>query len=119
MATKFLSHLPKVPANELENTSCIIYYEEMGTIPTDSGAFDEPVRTPCNHIMGSVYLANWLERNNTCPYCRHELLRIESSDNEDIHRDDYKDEQSASRFVDHLRAIRAILRSRDDRTGAQ
>jgi len=119
MAAKFLSHLPKVPANELEDTSCIICHEDMGTIPTDSGAFDEPIRTPRNHIMDSVRLANWLERNNTCPYCRHELLTIKSSGNEDIHRDDYQDEQSASRFFDHLCAILAILRSRGDRTGAQ
>jgi E3 ubiquitin-protein ligase synoviolin len=41
----------------------------LGDIETPAGA----KRLPCRHCFHSQCLTRWLERNNTCPYCRAEI----------------------------------------------
>jgi hypothetical protein len=133
MAAEFLDQLSRVPTADLDDTiCCYICHEDFALTPTERGIIiDEPVRTPCSHILGSVCLSAWVTLgNNTCPCCRQELFKQERStidfdeledgeisDNADIYSDQHQDEISAGRFLDHIRAIQAVLRSRGDRTG--
>ena len=38
--------------------------------------------TECNHRFHQACLQRWLEENNTCPLCRHELQHDEEEDGE-------------------------------------
>ncbi|KAF2642652.1 hypothetical protein P280DRAFT_548095 [Massarina eburnea CBS 473.64] len=35
----------------------------------------------CNHIFGQECLLRWLEEENTCPMCRHQLFKVQVSPN--------------------------------------
>lgn len=53
-AAEFLRQLPKVPAEDLEDKTCFICFEDFGSTPTENGALDEPVRTPVSYYLAPL-----------------------------------------------------------------
>ena len=54
-----------------EDQRCIICLELCGTMNDETGLLELAIVLPCNHIVGSGCIAQWLHSNNTCPMCRH------------------------------------------------
>lgn len=63
---------PTVTQEELSNTDnvCIICREEMNA---ETGTVK---RLPCNHIFHVTCLRSWFQRQQTCPTCRMDILRL-------------------------------------------
>lgn len=55
---------------------CQISKEKFGDQSDGTGDFEKQVKLPCHrtHTMGAECITKWLEQNNTCPICRHELF---------------------------------------------
>ena len=69
-AKSFLESLPIVRSEDLPEDShtCHICQELFDDPdPAVEEEAENPVRLPCNHIMGSVCLAKWFSRNKSCP----------------------------------------------------
>lgn len=60
---------PDVTPEELQNLDnvCIICREEMVTASK---------KLPCNHIFHTSCLRSWFQRQQTCPTCRMDVLRL-------------------------------------------
>ena len=73
MADTFLRELfqARNRAQNDEEQQCIICMEECGTMNSETGLAENAIRLPCEHIVGSGCIAQWLRSNNTCPLCRH------------------------------------------------
>lgn len=72
-------------AEDLENRDrfCIVCREEMyaldeaipENVSIDSGSQNRtPKKLPCGHVLHYHCLRSWLERQQNCPICRHNLL---------------------------------------------
>ncbi|EEB05538.1 sir antagonist [Schizosaccharomyces japonicus yFS275] len=57
----------KVAPEDLEDKTCPICYDEMGTGAEDG---ENAIRMPCNHVFGDKCLKQWLDTHDTCPLCR-------------------------------------------------
>lgn len=68
---------PNATQEELANTDnvCIICREEM----TGNGTSK---KLPCNHIFHVSCLRSWFQRQQTCPTCRMDILRLPNSNNQ-------------------------------------
>ena len=68
---------PNATQEELANTDnvCIICREEM----TGNGTSK---KLPCNHIFHVSCLRSWFQRQQTCPTCRMDILRLPSTSSE-------------------------------------
>jgi DNA-directed RNA polymerase subunit RPC12/RpoP len=55
------------PNEHTESTDCVVCQE-------DFKKDEQLLRLECKHIFHKKCLKEWLERHNTCPMCRHELL---------------------------------------------
>ncbi|KAF9007990.1 hypothetical protein BDQ17DRAFT_182079 [Cyathus striatus] len=73
---------PNASEEELAATSdrtCIICREEMllqvaGAAPAGDGPNTTPKKLPCGHIFHFHCLRSWLERQQSCPTCRRNVL---------------------------------------------
>lgn len=67
---------PNATSEELANTDnvCIICREEMLGNGTSK-------KLPCNHIFHVTCLRSWFQRQQTCPTCRMDILRLSSTTN--------------------------------------
>lgn len=65
----FLYRYPDATPEELSSGDnvCIICREEMVTACK---------KLPCNHIFHASCLRSWFQRQQTCPTCRMDILRI-------------------------------------------
>jgi len=73
---------PNATQEELANTDnvCIICREEM----TGNGTAK---KLPCNHIFHVLCLRSWFQRQQTCPTCRMDILRLPTTNiNQHIQR---------------------------------
>lgn len=68
---------PNATQEELANTDnvCIICREEMVGNGTSK-------KLPCNHIFHVTCLRSWFQRQQTCPTCRMDILRLHSTNNQ-------------------------------------
>lgn len=78
MAEEFLRNLPQVGEADLpEGSECDVCREKYGSHP---GAMDNPVRLPCQHVIGSFCISLWVspfeQGKNTCPFCRYVLFPL-------------------------------------------
>ena len=62
---KLIEALPVIKIND-EKESCAVCKD---TFKMDEDA----IQLPCKHVYHKDCILPWLERNNTCPVCRHEL----------------------------------------------
>lgn len=67
---------PNATQEELANTDnvCIICREEMLGNGTSK-------KLPCNHIFHVTCLRSWFQRQQTCPTCRMDILRLSNTTN--------------------------------------
>lgn len=94
MADEFLNQLSAVPYADLTETNCPICSEDYNTTDTDGSIVEQPVRLPCNHIVGRACITIWLfpseQAKNTCPFCRREFFEHDAivyGDDEDSDED--------------------------------
>lgn len=68
---------PNATQEELANTDnvCIICREEMVGNGTSK-------KLPCNHIFHVTCLRSWFQRQQTCPTCRMDILRLHTTNNQ-------------------------------------
>lgn len=68
---------PDATAEELATVDnvCIICREEM------SGSSGSSKKLPCNHIFHASCLRSWFQRQQTCPTCRMDVLRVTNPPN--------------------------------------
>ncbi|KAJ0177780.1 hypothetical protein K1T71_006653 [Dendrolimus kikuchii] len=64
-AKEAVSQLPEITI-ESENKNCAICLKSL-----DIG--DKATKMPCNHCFHSTCILTWLNRTNSCPFCRYEL----------------------------------------------
>ena len=93
MADQFLRQLlgtqNQVSSDE-QHSQCSICLENCGEIVPETGLIERAVRLPCQHIVGSGCISQWLQNNNTCPICRHVLFQAESGpDNAEFNFPDF------------------------------
>ena len=112
MAQQFLEGLPKVCKDQLPpGATCMICWEEYGTVASDNGTIEHAVRLPCSHDVGSECIANWLSPSdgsgNACPMCMTVFFPVhlhdyddEASDEEGGDRSDFDDSNSDDDGVD-------------------
>ncbi|CAD6569024.1 MAG: hypothetical protein ASARMPREDX12_002032 [Alectoria sarmentosa] len=71
----FLNQLPTV--EQPPHSECVICLLPYGAAQ-DEGTIEHPVRLPCNHIVGSNCISQWLhpdkEAKNSCPLCRRKFF---------------------------------------------
>ena len=84
---RFVAQLPQIPLSEIvdhEDRECPVCRELFSTDTEEAAQGEQvvperPVRTPCNHIVGSQCLLRWLfgepgyPPHDTCPTCRGQL----------------------------------------------
>lgn len=63
--------------SEMRDRTCIICREEFQT-GTES-AMDVPRKLPCGHVFHHRCLHSWLERQQSCPTCRMDVLKKEDA----------------------------------------
>ena len=59
-------HIQKYDESRKE-TECAICLEDFKDIDIIKAFYK------CNHILHKKCLLNWLKKNNTCPFCKHDL----------------------------------------------
>ncbi|XP_054758151.2 E3 ubiquitin-protein ligase synoviolin A-like [Lytechinus pictus] len=71
---------PDATAEDLANTDsiCIICREDMVAAEpgAPAGGSGSCKKLPCNHIFHSSCLRSWFQRQQTCPTCRMDVLRL-------------------------------------------
>ena len=81
MAEQFLRQLlgtqNQVSSDE-KHSQCFICLEHCGEMVPETGVIEHAVRLPCQHIVGSGCISQWLQANNTCPMCRQVFFLAES-----------------------------------------
>ena len=76
MAEEFLRNLAQVGEADLpKDSECGICQEKYGNVDSHPGAMDNPIRLPCQHVIGSDCIRRWVSPSehgkNTCPFCRY------------------------------------------------
>ena len=81
MADQFLRQLlatqNQVSSDE-KHSQCSICLENCGEMAPETGLIERAVRLPCEHVVGSGCITQWLQTNNTCPICRRVFFPAES-----------------------------------------
>ena len=81
MAEQFLTQLlgtqNQVSSDEKRSQRSICL-ERCGDMIPETGLIERAVRLPCQHIVGSGCISQWLQTNNTCPICRQVFFPVES-----------------------------------------
>eukprot|EP00057_Strongylocentrotus_purpuratus_P014503 XP_011668977.1 PREDICTED: E3 ubiquitin-protein ligase synoviolin [Strongylocentrotus purpuratus] len=69
---------PDATAEDLATTDsiCIICREDMVAGEPGAGGGGTCKKLPCNHIFHSSCLRSWFQRQQTCPTCRMDVLRL-------------------------------------------
>lgn len=82
---------PDVTPEELQEADnvCIICREEMTTASK---------KLPCNHIFHTACLRSWFQRQQTCPTCRLNILRTNSTTNNEQRQDARQRQQPPNPF---------------------
>ena len=81
MAEQFLNQLLETQdqvSSDEKHVQCSICLETCGEMVPETGDFERAVRLPCQHIVGSGCISQWLQTNNTCPMCRRVFFPAES-----------------------------------------
>lgn len=70
--------------SEMRDRTCIICREEF-VFGTES-AMDVPRKLPCGHVFHHRCLHSWLERQQSCPTCRMDVLKEDNATNQTSNR---------------------------------
>ena len=82
----FLCRYPDATAEELAegDNVCIICREEMA---------NNCKKLPCNHIFHASCLRSWFQRQQTCPTCRMDVLRMPRPEPTPLPQDNQAEQQ--------------------------
>ena len=75
----------QITAKPSEERGCVICQEQYKV-------GDKVIRLPCGHIFHEECALQWLQKHNTCPYCRKEL----PSDNQEVNQERIRRETEES-----------------------
>lgn len=110
MSREFLAQLLRSENRVIADPSqiCHICLQECGSISSEIGVIECPIRLPCSHVLGSVCIATWLKTENTCPTCRREFFPAQprlhgpedSDDEDDGDEGEEIDDETGNRLVD-------------------